>query len=292
MRYLLVAGLLAFACFGIFKSIGTLNVSSDLAFLRKFSSDPANESDLYDYLCRSRYWTVENNGDSLRAFFNEAGETNFFPWASPSSLLAFVFQREPKKSTAKPNSPEDHSAEVSRFGCMGYQISQSMRLSNNAKIIIIDYEWRNARRFKKVVVTYLNDLVQDIVTDAINRRLAEEMSILSGFESFGVGDVSIVCGDVITGGNKIHGWVNLGRRSSISAKIFDAATGKRIGENKAFQSVRYVGFDTDSSKRFFFEIPLYVDGGGELINAQINLYSDIDGKLLFTTNAPLQSWVK
>lgn len=291
MKYLLVAGFLAFACFGIIKSMGTLKASKDLAFLQEFSSNPANETEFYDYLCRSRYWTVEDKGDSLYAYFNKEGEANLFPWDT-LSWLAFVFKYEPQKHIARTNLPEAHSTEVARFGCMGHQVSQTMELSNNAKIIVHDCEWRNARPFKKLVVAYFKGLVQDIGTGKINLRLAQEMSIRSGFDSFGVGDVSIVCGDVITGGNKIQGWANLGRRGPISAKLFDAVSGKRIGENKASRSKRYVGFNADPSKRFFFELPLDVDGGGELVDARIELYSGINGALLFTTNAVLQTWVR
>lgn len=290
MKYLLIAGFLAFACFGFFKSTGTLKVSKNLAFLQKFSSNPDNESDLYDYLCRSRYWTVEDNGDSLYAYLNQEGETNLFPWGSPSSSLALVFKQAPQKGMAMPSLPKALTSKMSKYGCIGYQVSQTMGLSNNAKIIVKDHEWRNARLFKKVLVEYLKGLVQDIGTDAINERLLEEKSILTGFESFGVSGVGIVSGDVFTGGNKIKGWVNLGRRSSLSAKLFDVVTGKRIGESKAYRSRQYIGFDADPSKKFFFEIPLYVDGGGELVNCRIELYSGVDGNLLFTTNAFLQTW--
>ena len=140
-------------------------------------------------------------------------------------------------------------------------------------------------------MSYLAGLAQDIGDGNIDERLVAEKSLRVGFPSFGVGDVSIIRGDAILGGNKMRGWINMGTRGWIYAKLFDAASGKRIGEYKAYRTRQYVGFDADPLKRFFFEIPLDVDGGGELVNARIELHSGLNGALLFETNAVLQTWV-
>ena len=281
--------LVVFACYGFFRLAWSLNASRDLAFLRDLLDDPVNESALFDYLCQSRHWTVDGSGNEVIAFLNKEGKASFPPWYGLSSM-GFVFQAAPKVEGRS-------STGTARFsdmgsGCFASRDPTILHLSNNSMLRVCDRSG-SPRQFRKMIVSFFEGLVQDVRAGNVEPRLLMEGSLRTGFDSFGVGEVSVLCGDsAITQGNKIRGWVNQGRCGIVYASLFDADSGKRIGENKAFRSRQYVGFDTDSSKRFFFEIPLYLDGGGELVNARVDLYSGIDGALLYQTNAVLQTWVR
>ena len=278
----------------VFKKQVELDVSRDLAFLQELWQAPSTESEFFDYLCKSRYWTVENQTKRGRicAFINKHDDSNQLSWSRQASI-AFEFQGEPRTNSTKADADKGDNYKVARSGHLSTGHSQKLVLSNIATLEINEHHRGVARshRFKKAIDSYLSGVAYELKKGSIDERLFAEQSLRVGFSSFGVGDVSIACGDAILGGNKMRGWINLGRRGWIYAKLFDAATGRRIGEYKAYRTRQYVGFDPNPSKRFFFEIPLDVDGGGELVNARIELHSGFTDALLFETNAVLQTWV-
>lgn len=255
-----------------------------------FSQAPGNELDLFDYICKSRYWTVNNQVkiNRIRADFNKYGDSDLLSSCN-SSLIVFLFHGEPY-----PGEFQRLSNNIESRTHLAPICPQKMLLSNITTFGIDEREPSIllSYKFKKNVIAYLYGVVRDIETGFIDERLLSEKSLKFGFSSFGAADISIIRGDAILGGNKMRGWINVGKRGPIHAIIFDAESGKRIGESKAYRTQQYVGFDADPSKKYFFEIPLDVDGGGELVNSRIELYSDINGVLLYTTNAILQTWVR
>ncbi len=294
VKLALAIGMFLFLSYLILERSAKIDVAKDLVFLHELSQVSTNESSLFDYLCKSRYWTVENQVEMNRiiAYFNKCGESNILSWCGSHSLF-FVFQDEPGTNYARAHANYGNSNKP-KSGHMVARDKHALHLSDITTLKIRDHKRGipDSLRFKKTVVAYLAGLAQDISDGGIDEQLLAEQSLRVGFSSFGVGDVSIVCGDAILGGNKMRGWINPGRRGWIYAKLFDAASGKRLGEYKAYRTRQYVGFDPDTSKRFFFEIPLDIDGGGELVNARIELHSGLNGAMLFETNAILQTWVR
>ncbi len=268
---------------------GTADLSKELLPLQMASTVSDNEAVLFDYLCRSRYWTVEEQHNRILAVLNEYGELNLLSWRSPSSIC-FVFKTIPQYHFPTGTLQR---AEAPHVMSKSKQM-QTLPLSDNVDLIINDHEqYKTARMFRKKVVSYFNDIAQDINENALELRLQAEDSIKTGFGSFGISDVMVSCSkSCVTQDNSIRGWINLGVRDCIYAILFDAKSGKRLGVNKAFRSRQYVGFDEDANKRFFFELPIFLDGDGEMIETRIVLCSSVDNRPFFTTNTVLQTWVK
>ncbi len=293
MSRILLLGCLLLLCHFCVKSCVKINAARDLEFLHDFSQVQGNESDLFDYICRSRFWTVENQvkADRICAFSNKEGKVCLFPWGSSSSIL-IIYQNEFNLADSIASVANGNS--MMKSGRSSLMNNQELNLSGISTFIVNEHEpnllfsWK----FKKSVVSYLSGVVRDIEAGTIDERLALEKSLRVGSSYFGAEDISIICGDAILGGNKMRGWINVGKRGPVHAKLYDAASGKRIGESKASRTNQYVGFDANPSKKFFFEIPLDVDGGGELVEARVELYSGLDNTLLFQTNAVLQTWVR
>ena len=288
-RILLVCCVILF-CHLCVKSCARISVARDFGFLRDFSREPRNELDLFDYICKSRYWTVENQVkmNRIRADFNKYGDLDLLSSCN-SSLVVLIFCGEPFSEGF-----QGVSNNIERQAHLAPNCPQKMLLSNTTTIGIDEREpgILLSYKFKKNIISYLSGIVQDIEAGSIDKRLLLENALRFGFSSFGAEDITIIRGDAILGGNKMRGWINVGKRGPIHAKLFDAESGKRIGEYKAYRTNQYVGFDADPSKKYFFEIPLDVDGSGELVNARIELYSGLDTTLLFATNAVLQTWVR
>ena len=291
MNRVLLACCVLLICYLCVKSCARINAERDLGFMRDFSQTPGNESDLFDYICKSRYWTVEDGMNRIHAFSNKEGKANILPWDSSSSII-LIFKGEPNMKVS--NSSFESCNNSINSGCIALKDDQELTMSCITTLSLNEHEngISFSYKFKKNVIAYLYSVVQDIVTGSIDERLVSEKSLRVGFSSFGAEDISIIRGDAILGGNKMRGWINLGKRGPIHAKLYDAASGSRIGESKADRTNQYVGFDADPSKKFFFEIPLDVDGSGEVVDARIELYSGINDDLLFMTNALLQTWIR
>ncbi len=270
-----------------------MDASRDLAFLSELSQVPNGELAFYDYLCKSRYWTVEPRHESIYAILNNNGEKQLFSRISASTILV-EFNHVPKERAGKADLQKNDLAHITQQNQFALKDFRTIILSDNSKLIVNSHERHGtARHFKKQVVAYFNDIAQDINENALELRLQAEDSVKTGFGSFGISDVMVSCSkSCVTQDNSICGWINLGERGFIYALLFDAMSGKGIGINKAFRSRQYVGSDEDANKRFFFELPLFLDGDGELVETRIVLCSSVDNRPFFTTNAVLQTWVK
>lgn len=223
--------------------------------IMNYLSQDGAEGELFKYLCQSRYWSVKPQGHQVRCDLTD-------------NAKSYIFKTQEWKNK-----------------------HVSIYYDNMLNICSVDLHRKLLEN--DLLCTYISEVVDDLIEGTAERRLKTEHSIRNGFTNFGICDINVEhSSSQVLEENKISGWINLGRKGAIRAVLSDTIKGLPLGVSKRHRSVVYVGFSDDPMQKFYFEIPLFLDGDGELAEVNITLQSVPDDAVVFTTNTFLQTWVK